>query len=63
MASFSVYLIGCGDEGFDFTDSRWETAEALRDWLGANANRPCWIRLGRIAVFSQNIVAIEMEAE
>lgn len=61
MADFTAYLVGCGDEGFDFNDPRWNTAGDLQEWLAAHANRPCWVRLGRLSVFSQNIIAIEQE--
>lgn len=59
MADFTVFLAGCGDEGFEFTDARWADAGALAEWLQAKASRPCWVKLGHLSVFSQNIIVIE----
>lgn len=54
----TIYLAGSGDEGFDFRDSRFQSAAEMTAHL-ASLGKPQWIRLGHLSVYSQNIIAIE----
>lgn len=60
MAEFDLHLEGVA-EPLLIEDERFGSAAAMTDYLDKQANRPKWIRLGGVTIFSQNIIAVEAQ--